>query len=87
MSSFLGRAKDPEGGPDRYFIETDGEAMTRAMNDDPTLLYYLIKETSARNAELAACSVSSDTRAPGDALEVAVIDADGTEVAEAQVRV
>jgi len=88
MSTFLGRRPDPDGGADTYFVQTDGEEMTRDLNDPATVvIYYLIKESSARNASLESATLKAGARAPGDSLEVAETEAESVVVADAQVRV
>lgn len=87
MSTFLGQRKD-DAGVVQYFLTDDGEAMTRDLNDSATdILYWLIRETGGDNVALNKATLKAPPRAAGDNLEVAVTEADGVEVAEAQVRV
>lgn len=86
MDWFIGRRKDPDGGPDTYFLETDGEKVTRDLNDPATdTLYYLIKETGGDNIVAQKATLKGGPRNPGDNLEIAITEADNIDVASAQV--
>ena len=97
MSNFLAAAatpdiEDPDNpgnmipGPRRYYIERDGQLLTRDLDDpDTDVLYFLIKETGGDNITLNKATLKSGPRDPGDVLEIAITEADGDEIARAQV--
>lgn len=92
---FLGRAKtadipDPQNpgqtipGPDRVFLEGDADSVTRSLNDGIDTEYFFIKLTPGTTV-LQPVKLKSGPRDPGRLLDIAVIEAGGVDVGDAEV--
>lgn len=91
MSWFLVRRKTelPDGtpGPDSYSTTQQGEAITRDLNDPATdNLYYFLKETGGDNVVAQKATLKAPPRVPSGNLEIAITEADGADVANAEVK-
>ncbi len=86
MDWFLGQTVDGNGDV-VYFLETDGERMTRDLNNPATDNKYYLLRTTPGNTVTKKALLKPPPRAPAGALEIAVVEADGSDVADAEVKV
>ena len=86
---FLGRAAvpdNPDGTPneDRVFLERDDDAVTRSLESGDPTEYFVIRKGQPATT-LQKVTLKPGQRAPGRALEIAVIVAGGRDVGDAEV--
>ena len=92
---FLGRVKTPDipdpenpgetiAGPDRVFLEGDADLVVRSLNADIDTEYFFIRLTPS-NVALQPVKLKSGPRAAGRLLDIAIIEANGVVVGNAEV--